>query len=141
MSLQKVTLTNSPNQSYTVRLNIDDSSVTLNITVGFNEMAGYWMLGIYDSNNNIIIDSIPMLTGNYPAGNLLEQQKYLNIGSWYLVDVSNLSVESASSTGYGEGPFGGGPYGGQVGQGGVDYPNATNLGTDFELWVDDTPLV
>src|SRR6185312_15137310 len=134
MSLQVVPLTNSPNQTYTVQLNVDGQALTLNITVSYNEMAGYWMLGIYDASNNLIIDSIPMLTGNYPAGNLLEQQRYLNIGSWYLVDVSNLSVESGSSVGYGEGPFGGGPYGGQVGQGGTDYPNSTNLGTDFQLW-------
>lgn len=139
MSLQVVTLTNAPNQSYTVKLNIDNSNITLNITVEYNEMAGYWVLGIYDSGGNLIIDSIPMVTGSYPAGNLLAQQAYLNIGSWFVVNVSNLSVESSSSTGYGEGGYGGGSYGGQVGQGGVDYPNATNLGTDFQLWVDDTP--
>ena len=141
MSLQVITLTNSPNQSYTVNLNVDGSPLTLNITISYNEMAQYWILAIYSANNQLLIDSVPMLTGNYPAGNLLEQQKYLNIGSWYVVNVSNLSVDAGTETGYGEGPYGAGGYGGELGQGGFDYPNSTNLGTDFQLWVDDTPLV
>lgn len=141
MSLQVITLTNSPNQTYTVNLNVDGSPLTVNIAINFNEMAGYWLLSIFDASNNPLISSVPMLTGNYPAGNLLQQQKYLNIGSWYVVNVSNLSAEIGNETGYGEGFYGAGGYGGEQGTGGFDYPNATNLGTDFQLWVDDTPLV
>lgn len=141
MSLQVITLTNAPNQSYTVNLNVDGSPLTLNITITFNEMAGYWILAIYNASNNLLIDSVPMVTGSYPAGNLLEQQRYLNIGSWYVVNVSNLSVDSGAETGYGEGFYGAGSFGGEQGEGGSDYPNASNLGTDFQLWVDDTPEV
>jgi hypothetical protein len=141
MSLQVITLTNSPNQSYTVNLTVDGSPLTLNITINYNEMAGYWILAIFNANSQLLIDSVPMLTGAYPAGNLLQQQKYLNIGSWYLVNVSNLQVETSGNLGYGEGGYGQGGYGGEQGQGGTDYPNATNLGTDFQLWVDDTPEV
>jgi hypothetical protein len=140
MSLQVITLTNSPNQSYTVNLTVDGSPLILNITISYNEMSGYWMLAIYNANSNLLLDSVPMLTGAYPAGNLLQQQRYLNIGSWFLVNVSNLKVEASSSLGYGEGGYGQGGYGGEQGQGGTNYPNSTNLGTDFQLWVDDTPL-
>lgn len=141
MSLQVIPLTNSPNQSYTVNLDIDGSPLTLSITVNYNEMAGYWILAIYNASNTLLIDSVPMITGTYPAGNLLQQQKYLNIGSWYLINVSSLSVNTGSETGYGEGFYGASGFGGEQGEGGFDYPNATNLGTDFQLWVDDTPDV
>lgn len=141
MSLQVITLTNAPNQSYTVNLNVDGSPLALNITVSFNEMAGYWVLSIFNASSQLLLASVPMLTGYYPASNLLQQQRYLNIGSWYLINVSNLSTDVGGDTGYGQGGYGQGPYGGEQGQGGSDYPNSTNLGTDFQLWVDDTPTV
>ncbi len=141
MALQVVPLTNSPNQSFTAQLQVDGAPLSLNLEINYNEMAGYWVMSISDVNNNLLIDSIPLITGSYPAANLLEQQKYLAIGSWYIINVSNLISETGSETGYGQGAYGAGPYGGQLGQGGVDYPNSTNLGTDFQLWVGDTPSV
>ena len=141
MALQVVPLTNSPNQTYTLQLQVDGASLTLNIAVSYSEMAGYWVLSISDVNNNLLVDSVPMITGSYPAANLLQQQRYLKIGSWYIINVSNLTVEVGSEAGYGQGFYGSGLYGGQLGQGGVDWPDSTNLGTDFQLWVGDTPLV
>lgn len=141
MSLQKIPLTNSPNQNFTVQLQVDGRPLTLTVTIKYNEMAGYWILSISDYANTLLIDSIPMICGSYPAANLLQQQKYLNIGSWYVVNVANLLPTGSSGLGYGQGFYGQGPYGGSSGQGGEDYPDSNNLGTDFELWVDDTPLV
>jgi hypothetical protein len=141
MPLQVIPLTNSPNQSFTVQLQVDGNPLSLNLTIGFNEMAGYWILSISDINNNLLIDSVPMITGSYPAANLLAQQRYLAIGSWYVINVSNLIAEAGSGVGYGQGGYGAGVYGGQLGLGGIDYPNSTNLGTDFQLWVGDTPTV
>lgn len=139
MSLQVIPLTTAPNQSFTVQLNVDGAPLSLNVTLKYNEMAQYWILSISDVNNNLLVDSVPVLTGSYPAGNILQQQKYLNIGSWYIVNVSNLTLDIGTETGYGEGFYGFGPYGGLLVEGGIDYPDNTNLGTDFQLWVNDTP--
>jgi hypothetical protein len=141
MSLQLIPLTNSPNQQFTVLLQVDGAPLTLNLTIKFNEMAGYWILSISDVNNNLLVDSVPMICGSYPAANLLQQQRYLNIGSWYIINVANGTPTGGSGIGYGQGGYGQGPYGGQAGQGGEDYPDSSNLGTDFQLWVDDTPNV
>lgn len=138
MSLQQIPLTNSPNQSLTVQLDVDGVPLTLNLTVSYNEMAGYWVLSISDVNNNLLIDSVPMLTGGYPSANILQQQKYLNIGSWYIINIAN-GIPTGSQ-GYGQGGYGQGNYGGAAGQGGVDFPDSTNLGISFQLWVNDTPL-
>jgi hypothetical protein len=139
MSLQVIPLTTSPNQSYTIQIYVDGQTLTLNIDVRYNEMAGYWILTIKDASNNLILDSIPMVTGSYPAANILKQYAYLKIGAWYIVNVSNIQTVAQTNEGYGQGQFGAGGYGGSSGQGGTDYPDNTNLGTDFELWIDDTP--
>jgi hypothetical protein len=141
MALQMIPLTTSPNQSATLSLVVDGAPLTVNITISFNEMSGYWILSISDAANNLLVDSIPMITGGYPAANLLEQQRYLGIGSWYVVNVSNIVATVGGETGYGEGFYNAGVYGGASGEGGMDYPNSTNLGTDFQLWVGDTPSV
>src|ERR1035437_4090631 len=104
MSLQQIPLTNSPNQTLTVQLNVDGVSLTLNLTVSYCRMAGYWIMSISDVNNNLLIDSIPMLCGRYPAANLLQQQVYLHIGSAYIINTGN-SVPT-NGTGYGEGGYG-----------------------------------
>jgi hypothetical protein len=123
MSLQLITLTTSPNQQLTASLTVDGNPLTLNLAINYDEMAGYWVMAISDSNQNLLMASVPMLCGSYPAANLLKQQRYLAIGSAYIVNVSNLAPTNVDAAG------------------GLDYPDSTNLGTDFQLWWGDTPSV
>jgi hypothetical protein len=125
----------------TVQLQVDGNTLTLNLIIKYDDMAGYWIMSISDISNNLLIDSIPMICGAYPAANLLQQQRYLAIGSAFIVNVGNTSSVGGGNIGYGQGGYGQGPYGGQEGQGGVDYPNQFNLGTTFQLWWGDTPSV
>ena len=136
--MQVIPLSTSPSQSLTLQLTVDGKPLILNIVIKYNEMAQYWILTIKDAANNLLVDSVPVLTGNYPAANILGQQQYLGIGSWYIVNVSNLKLEVGSETGYGQGFFGSGPYGGSLAESGFDYPDDNNLGTDFQLWIGDT---
>jgi len=138
-NLQQVPVTNAPNQKFTASLQVDVSTLYLNLAIRYNEMAGYWVMDISDSNNNLLVASTPLITGLWPAGNLLQQQAYLRIGSAYIVNVSNKVPIGTKGLGYGEGGYGEGPYGGIPGFAGVDYPDNTNLGTDFQLWWGDTP--
>jgi hypothetical protein len=108
---QIIPLTNAPNQSMGVSLNVDGKVLRLNLSIFYNEMAQYWVLDIADSSNNLLLSSVPLITGSWPAANLLEQQSYLKIGSWFLINL------------------------GQVPD---DYPNAFELGNNFLLLVDNT---
>jgi hypothetical protein len=81
------------------------------LNIRFNEIALYWVMSISDTNGNLLLDCLPMTTGRYPAGNILQQHGSLGIGSAYMVDISGS---------------------------GIDYPDATNLGTAFLLLWDDT---
>jgi hypothetical protein len=93
MADQVIPLTIAPNQSFGVQLAVNDTPLTLNLKLGFSEMAGYWQLAIFDVNNNSLVASVPMITGWYPAANLLAQYQYLNIGSAYLLNTGNATTD------------------------------------------------
>lgn len=108
---QIIPLNNSPNQSLSVALTVDGNILRLQLEIGFSEMAQYWLMTILDTGGNLILSSIPMITGDWPAANLLAQYGYLRIGSAYIIN---------------------------AGQVAADYPDASSLGTDFVLLWDDT---
>ena len=111
MPAQIVPLDTSPNQNFQIALSVDGATLTLQLTIRYNEMASLWMMTIRDSSGNLLLDSVPMVTGDFPAGNLLQQHGYLKIGSAYIINVSG---------------------------GTSDRPDATNLGTSFLLLWSDT---
>ena len=110
---QIVPLSSNPNQSFLANLTVNGVSLKLNLSFQFNEIAQYWTMSVADVNNNTILASVPLLTGVWPAANILGQYQYLGIGSCYLLNITS-------------------------GGTGSDYPNGQNLGTDFILlWGDN----
>ena len=83
---QIIPLTSSPNQRFTVNLQVDGSALTLQLAISWSEMAGYWVMSIFDASGNLQVDSLPLVTGWYPAANLLAQFGYLKIGSAYILN-------------------------------------------------------
>ena len=104
MADQIVPLTSAPNQSVRVDLSVDGSTLTLNLKVRYNDVAGYWVMTILDANGNLLLDSLPMLTGIWPAANILSQFVYLKIGSCYLINVSGVAQDNSGPQDLG-GPF------------------------------------
>jgi hypothetical protein len=110
---QIVNLNSVPNQTFLANLSVNAVALKLNLYVSFNEIAQYWIMQISDVNNNILIASVPLVTGSWPAANLLGQYQYMQIGSAYLLNVSNGNTQ-------------------------LDYPNGQDLGIDFQLlWGDN----
>jgi hypothetical protein len=114
MSQQLIPLSSSPGQQLSVTLQVDGSPLTLNLEFDYNEVAGYWVMQVSDSTNNLIVSDIPLLTGNNPACNILGQFAYLGIGSAYVINQSGTPAS--------------------------DYPNSQNLGSSFVLIWGDTPI-
>ena len=110
---QVLPITSAPNQQFNATLQVDGVPLTLNFNILWNSMSGYWVMTIFDAFGNLLVDSIPLLTGWYPAANLLAQHIYLKIGSAFIINSGN--SES-------------------------DYPGQTDLGTAFTLVWDDTPV-
>lgn len=114
MSYQIIPLTTSLNQTMTVNLTVDGKPLTLNLAVMWSVSAGQWIMSISDASNNLLISSLPLLTGVYPAANLLSQFGYLRIGSLFLLATGQNALQTDSVS-----------------------PTADNLTTEFTLiWGD-----
>lgn len=103
-----VPLTTSPNQKFTSTIPIDGKKIKFNFFLRFNTEAKYWVLDVFNSQNDSLIVSLNLVCGL----NLLEQYSYLNIGSAYIYKVDNSLLG--------------------------DIPNEYNIGTDFYLVWGDT---
>jgi hypothetical protein len=110
---QIVPVTNNPNQVFKTTLTVDGQQLTVNVKLSFNSMAGYWVMDILDQNGNELYVGIPVLSGYWPAANLLEQQQYLAVGAIYIINASQSPLDS---------------------------PNTSSLGSDFILLWGDTPV-
>jgi hypothetical protein len=112
MAFTYIPLDNSPNQTFKITVLVDGKNLTLSINLNYNEDAGYWVMTITDIYGNILLASIPVLMGEtVGTDNILYQYGYLQIGSAYILNVSNSPK---------------------------DYPDDTDLGTDFVLLWGDT---
>jgi hypothetical protein len=83
---QLVPLVQAPNQTFTVQLVVDGAPLTLNLTLSYSTMAGWWQLSIANAQNSMLVASVPLVTGYYPAANILAQYGYLKIGSAYVLN-------------------------------------------------------
>jgi hypothetical protein len=111
MADQFIPVTSAPNQMQSVTGNINGALLTLQFGFYFSEMSGCWIMRILDKSGNLLLDSIPVICGEWPAANLLASYGYLGIGSLYIINMSGIKL---------------------------DYPGPTNLGTDFQLmWSDN----
>lgn len=100
----QIPVTTGPDQTFKCTIPVDGKNLTLNFRLRFNAQGNYWWMTISDKDNNLLIDALPLLTPANPTGNILDQYQYLKIGSCYLVNNGNTTMDS---------------------------PDSTNLGTDF----------
>lgn len=113
MSQQTIPLSAAPNQTLKVSLLVDGAALTLILFLSYNEIAKYWVMSIFDKNNQLLVAGVPLVTGNFPACNVLVQFAYLQIGSAYVINQSGTKIASL--------------------------PDNITLGTDFVLVWGNTP--
>lgn len=92
--VSEITISNNPNQTFSVAIPGDKRNLSLNLTQSFNGRAGYWVLGIYDNANMPIVTEIPLL----PGYNILGQYGYLDIGELYVVNYGDQTIEKPDET-------------------------------------------
>jgi hypothetical protein len=91
---QLIPLDNAPNQTWQVSVSVNGAVQTFFVILRYNEIAGYWAMTIEDSNQNLLVDSLPLLTGL----NLLRQFQSLQIGSVFILNVSGVAQDSPDNT-------------------------------------------
>ena len=108
-----VPLTSDPNQSFRCTIPVNGQNMPFDFTFRYNSEAHYWIMSISDATSgSMYVSDLPLLTGVYPAANLLEQFEHLRIGAAVIVKTNPDNPEDA--------------------------PNAYNLGIDFQLvWSDN----
>ena len=112
MAYKIIPLTTNANQSFTCTLPVDGKNITLAFTFVYNTPGGYWYMSVTDAKTQtMLLDAVPLVTGEYPAADLLEQYEYLGIGSAAIIPTSALAT---------------------------GIPDDTNLGTDYVLVWGDT---
>jgi hypothetical protein len=83
-----IPLASDPNQNFMMTLYVDGRNIDLEFDIRYNAQSRLWIMGLTDyATGEILVDCIPLMTGVYPAGNLLEQFGYLNIGSCCVVKI------------------------------------------------------
>lgn len=113
MASKVIPLTPGKNQSITCTLPVDGANLTLALTLTWNGMGNYWFMSITNpATQTLILDGVPLLPGDYPAGNILGQYAYLGIGSAFLVPASTAAAQNN--------------------------PTSDNLGSDYLLVWSDT---
>lgn len=85
---QLLALTNAPNQSLQAVLNINGASLTLNLRLYYNTQGKFWAMDIADQSRKPLVSSVPLLTGFWPAANILAPYDHLKIGSAYVINQS-----------------------------------------------------
>jgi len=113
MTLQQIPLTNEPNQNFQITLDVNGTNRGFGFDVRWNEVAGYWVVTLTDlEEGEIIIDSLPLVTGKGDSCDILRKYGYLKVGIALFIP----SVKKPST----------------------DYPNTETLGEEFILiWNDN----
>lgn len=92
MAYKIIPLTTNPNQSFSCTLPVDGKNLTLSFTFRYNHIMKYWFMSVSNHKTKVLIlDSIPLVTGEFPAANLLEQYEYLGIGSAAIIPTSSIA--------------------------------------------------
>lgn len=80
-----VPVTNSPNQTFTSTIPVNDKKLKLRFFIRYNTEQKCWMMNLSNEEGNVLVSSIPLVCGL----NSLEQQSYMNIGSAYVVKLDD----------------------------------------------------
>ena len=118
MALVTVPLNTNPNQSFMVTLPINNKNITLLLEISYKEACSYWVMNVKDpSTKKDILSNLPLITGglNGKSANILQQYQYLNIGSAFVVKLTDTDL---------------------------DYPDDSSLGSEFVLvWGDNYDIL
>ena len=108
-----IPLTSDPNQNFRCTLPVNGQNMPFDFTLRYNSEAEYWIMSAADATSgDMFVSDIPLISGIYPAANLLEQFEHLRIGAAVVVKTNPDNTDHA--------------------------PNANNLGIDFQLvWSDN----
>ena len=112
MAWKVIPLEPEPDQEFHVVVEVGGENVALLIRLRYNTEGRCWFMTITDPSDGVVqVDSIPLVTGEYPAADFMRQYNHLGLGSAIILPVSDVPP--------------------------TEIPDLFNLGTEFVLcWGD-----
>lgn len=113
MAWHEIPLDTTPDQEIHITVEANKENIPLILRIRFNTEGEFWHMAVSNgTTGDMLISNVPLVTGEYPAANLLRQFEHLGIGAAMIVKVTEQTEK--------------------------DIPGITDLGTDFVLaWGDD----
>ena len=114
MGWHQIPIENIANQEFDLAVEADGRVISLRVHLNYNTEGGFWRMDISDGiTGEALVCNIPLVTGEYPAADLMAPFQYMGLGSVMILQVS----EDTYSDG--------------------DIPDLNNLGTDYLMvWGD-----
>lgn len=108
MAWHEIPLDAAPDQEFRVTVGVSDENIPLVIRLRYNTEGEFWHMDITDGNTSeMLISNVPLVTGEYPAADLLRQLQYLGLGTAIILPMTDKTAS--------------------------DRPGRFDLGTDFIL--------
>lgn len=108
MAWYEIPLDTTPDQEFNITVEVGEENVDLLLHLRYNTEGDFWHMDVSDGNSQeMLISGVPLLTGEYPAGDILRQFAYVGIGQAAVLKLTD----------------------GAEG----DFPDIENLGTDYVL--------
>ncbi|UUZ80630.1 hypothetical protein LJK88_38220 [Paenibacillus sp. P26] len=92
MANKIIPLIKSQNQSFTITLPVNGQNMTLTLGFTYNTQGEYWFMSVRDRTGALLLDAVPIVTGEYPATDILGQHDYMNIGTAIVLPDNNLQI-------------------------------------------------
>ena len=108
MAYHIIPLDTTPDQQFNVTVEAGGENIPLILRLRYNTEGEFWHMDVSDGRSGeALIANVPLVTGKYPAANLLRQAAHLGLGAAVILPVSEVTRG--------------------------DIPDLSNLGTDFAL--------
>lgn len=108
MAWHEIPLDTAPDQEFRVTVGVADDNIPLVIRLRYNTEGDFWHMDVSnDSTSEMLIANVPLVTGEYPAADLLRQFQHLGLGAAVILPITDKTLG--------------------------DRPGLSDLGTDFVL--------
>lgn len=93
MAWHEIPLDTTPNQEFRVTIGVEDNNIPLIIHLSYNTEGDFWHMDISDgSTSEMLIANVPLVTGEYPAADLLRQFQYLGLGTAVILPITDKTL-------------------------------------------------
>lgn len=108
MAWNEIPLDTYPDQEFAITVEVGEENIPLIMRLRYNTEGSFWHMDISDGNTGeMLIAGVPLVTGEFPAANILRQFEYIGIGAAVVLAVTDKTAS--------------------------DIPGLNDLGTDFVL--------